>query len=95
MDMSRDFHAVRVWANRMYPTWEELHEAKFTATQRLNVLYSPFKKLSLLTPPKNESSHTFVWRLRDAFYKLFGHERENDTTRELLKELLVSHLPRA
>ncbi|KAI6246987.1 hypothetical protein HI914_04835 [Erysiphe necator] len=74
MDMSGDFHAVRVWAIGRNPTWIELLEAIFTTMQRLNVLYSPFTKFSLLTPQKNESPHTFAWRLRDAFYQLSGQD---------------------
>ncbi|KHJ32295.1 hypothetical protein EV44_g1239 [Erysiphe necator] len=94
MDMSGDFHAACVWAIGRNPTWIELLETIFTMMQRLNVLYSPFTKFSLLTPQKNESSHTFAWRLRDAFYQLSRQDRESDTTREVLKELTMTHLPR-
>lgn len=94
IDMSGDFHGVRVWASGKKLSWIQLLEAIFTTMQRLNVLNSPFTAFSLITPKKEESPHDFAWRLRDAFYQLSGTDRESDSTRELLKELIMSHLPR-
>ncbi|KHJ31568.1 hypothetical protein EV44_g5497 [Erysiphe necator] len=94
MDMGGDFHGVRIWSSGKNLTWIELLEAIFTTMQRLNVLHSPFTTFSLIIPNKNESPHAFAWRLREAFYKLSGTDRESDSTRELLKELIMNHLPR-
>lgn len=94
MDMGGDFHGVRVWSSGRNLTWIELLEAIFTTMQRLNVLHSPFTTFSLIIPNKNESPHAFAWRLREAFYKLSGIDRDSDSTRELLKELIMNHLPR-
>ncbi|RKF76001.1 hypothetical protein GcC1_075032, partial [Golovinomyces cichoracearum] len=77
-EMSGDFHSVRVWSIGKRPTWILLLEAIFTTMQRLNVLHSPLTKFSLLSPSKEESPHSFAWRLRDAYYQLSGTDRNSD-----------------
>ncbi|KHJ34625.1 hypothetical protein EV44_g3373 [Erysiphe necator] len=94
MDMSGDFHGVRVWAMGKHPTWILLLEAIFATMQRLNVLHSPLTTFSLLSPKNNESPQAFTWRLRDAYYNLSGTDRTSDSTRDLLKELVQTNLPR-
>ena len=94
MEMSGDFYSVRAWAITKRPSWILLLEAIFTTMQRLNALHSPLTTFSLLKPQSNESAHAFAWRLRDSYYHLAGNDRASDSTRDLLKELILTHLPR-
>ncbi|KHJ32830.1 hypothetical protein EV44_g3498 [Erysiphe necator] len=94
IEMSGDFSSVRIWSAGKRLSWILFLEGIFTTMQRLNVLDSPFTTFSLLTPKDTESAHAFAWRLRDTFYNLSGIDRQSDTTRDLLKEILMTHLPR-
>lgn len=94
IEMSGDFSSVRIWSAGKRLSWILFLEGIFTTMQRLNVLHSPFTTFSLLTPKDTESAHAFAWRLRDTFYNLSGIDRQSDTTRDLLKEILMTHLPR-
>ncbi|POS82548.1 hypothetical protein EPUL_005935, partial [Erysiphe pulchra] len=94
IEMSGDFSSVRIWSAGKRLSWIVFLEGIFTTMQRLNALHSPFTTFSLLTPKDTESAYAFAWRLRDTFYNLSGIDRQSDTTRDLLKEILMTHLPR-
>ncbi|KAI0992736.1 hypothetical protein K3495_g15449 [Podosphaera aphanis] len=94
LEMSGDFHGVRVWASGRHVTWPTLLEAIFPTMQRLDVLHSPMTIFSQIFPSKDETIRTFAWRMREAFYNLSGSDRESDTTRDLIKEIAMKRLPR-
>ena len=93
-DMDGDFLSVRIWAAGRQPGWIPLLEAVFTTMQRLDMLHDPMTAFSRLRPNDNESSKSFVWRIRVAFYRLSGTDRYSDSSRSILKDVISTHMPR-
>ncbi|KAI0999759.1 hypothetical protein K3495_g8439 [Podosphaera aphanis] len=94
MEMSGDFLSIKAWSTGRRLEWTTLLEPIFTTMQRLDVLHSPASVFALLKPNDKESAKAFSWRIRDSFYKLSDTDRDSDSTRDLLKDIVSTYLPR-
>ncbi|KAI1432429.1 hypothetical protein GGR50DRAFT_706709 [Xylaria sp. CBS 124048] len=93
-EMDGDFHVVAEFIERSEdPTWVDLLEAVIQVLRQHNAIHSPLTTFVGMLPTHNESYVNFLWRLREAFFRLQGNQRDTQQTRDVLIDKFMQYAP--
>ncbi|KAI1435146.1 hypothetical protein GGR50DRAFT_694479 [Xylaria sp. CBS 124048] len=93
-EMYGDFYVVSEFIqNCRSPKWIDLLEAVIQVLGEHNALHSPLTTFVSILPAQGESYVNYLWRVREAYQRLQGNQRDTHQTRDVIVDKLRAYAP--
>ncbi|KAI1430430.1 hypothetical protein GGR50DRAFT_702432, partial [Xylaria sp. CBS 124048] len=93
-EMYGDFYVVSEFIqNSRSPKWIDLLEAVIQILAEHNALHSPLTTFVSILPAQGESYVNYLWRVREAYQRLQGNQRDTHQTRDVIIDKLRAYAP--
>ncbi|ORY59943.1 uncharacterized protein BCR38DRAFT_497386 [Pseudomassariella vexata] len=93
LELNGDFQQVAAWAKSWRPSWVLFIEAIIQVLNKHHVLYNSITSFTSMLPRQDEAMLNFLWRVRDAFYRMPSSQQSSYPIRGVLTDKLKTVTP--